>query len=40
MNYDVIISDWNGTLISSRDEKGIMQSIAMDYARDSLPLRL
>jgi len=40
MHYDVIISDWNGTLISSRDEKGIMQSIAMDYARDSLPLRL
>jgi phosphoserine phosphatase len=40
INYDVLISDWNGTLIASRDEKGIMQSIAMDYAVASLPLRL
>jgi len=38
MNYDVIICDWNGTLISSRDEKGIMASIAVDYAKASFPL--
>jgi len=40
MNYNVIISDWNGTLISSRDEKGIMASIAVDYAKASFPLHL
>lgn len=40
MAYDTIISDWNGTIIKNRDEKPILETIAIDLFKASIPFHL
>ncbi|RLC93791.1 MAG: hypothetical protein DRI40_08320 [Chloroflexi bacterium] len=37
MSWDAIICDWNGTIIEDRDEKPILESIAVDVFKASVP---
>jgi len=37
MPYDTIISDWNGTITTDRDEKPILEIIAVDLFKASIP---
>ena len=38
MPLDAIICDWNGTIIEYRDEKPVLESIATDLFKASIPL--
>ena len=40
MAYDTIISDWNGTITKDDDEKAILETIAKDLFKASIPLHL
>ena len=40
MAYDTIISDWNGTITKDNDEKAILETIAKDLFKASIPLHL
>ncbi|MBE0416127.1 MAG: hypothetical protein IBX36_06285 [Dehalococcoidia bacterium] len=40
MAYDTIISDWNGTIIKDRDERSILENIALDLFRASIPFHI
>ena len=37
MAFDGIICDWNGTLIEYRDEKPILERVARDLFKASIP---
>jgi len=37
MSIDAIICDWNGTLISYRDERHLLEGVALDVFRATLP---
>jgi phosphoglycolate phosphatase-like HAD superfamily hydrolase len=37
MSWDAIICDWNGTIIEDRDEKPLLESIAVDVFKASIP---
>ncbi len=37
MAYDAIICDWNGTIIKDRDEKPVLENIAVDLFKVSTP---
>ena len=40
MAYDTIISDWNGTITKDNDEKAILETIAKDLFKASIPFHL
>jgi phosphoserine phosphatase len=40
MACDTIICDWNGTIIKNRDEKPILETIAVDLFKSSIPFHV